>query len=731
MGMKVVVYGIQTEKGWTPYWTVDWSIDRRYWLDGGFREGVGEAIGPRGIPRPSEAAPRLVKLMEPLPLGWAEAVCDRLKAEWSGRSRELALEAIRTGMGQALRAVVGEGERGSLLSTMTEIVTAGEAEASDENKAGRVAAGGGSIDANSRAARSQAEGRALAERLPRLAQLLAGRSLLREEAASMLAAPDAVALLRELQLAALLGAARLSAAIAPAAARGGLGLRCRRCGSAEARMRRTACASCRRSGCAVCEACLALGRSRECALLARGAEPGASVLRARRAGAPPADELCSRWGLSPAQRRASEAAVRFLRGEGEFAASTRAARAAGHGSRERRRTDSGPPYADLPSAAIAASSGERGWRSLVRAATARLLAGRRRDPMSLQDRSFLLWAVTGAGKTEMIFPLLEAVLSAGGRALVATPRRDVVLELAPRLAKAFPGYSRAVLYGGSEERWHQAALTLATTHQLLRFQEAFDLVLVDELDAFPYHNDPMLHYAAAVARKPDGATVLLSATPPAPLRRAASRGRLPHAKVPVRYHRHPLPVPRALRMPPLHRLAASGRPGLKSGAKLPNRLLQALGASIARGAQAFVFVPYIRQIDGLVAYLRRSASAWGISPDAIDGTSSKDEGRREKVVAFRDRQLRLLVTTTILERGVTVPRSDVFIFDAHQTLFDEAALVQMAGRAGRSADDPAGRVYFCSAYHTLAQRGAIGQIRMMNRLARRGRYLLGSEEGEG
>jgi late competence protein required for DNA uptake (superfamily II DNA/RNA helicase) len=94
--------------------------------------------------------------------------------------------------------------------------------------------------------------------------------------------------------------------------------------------------------------------------------------------------------------------------------------------------------------------------------------------------------VTGAGKTEMMFPLLEEVLSRGGRALVATPRRDVVLELAPRLAKAFPGTKLAVLYGGSEDRWSNAPLTLATTHQLLRFQEAFDLVLIDELDAFPY-----------------------------------------------------------------------------------------------------------------------------------------------------------------------------------------------------------------------------------------------------
>lgn len=107
-------------------------------------------------------------------------------------------------------------------------------------------------------------------------------------------------------------------------------------------------------------------------------------------------------------------------------------------------------------------------------------------------------------KTEMIFPLLQHTLDHGGRALVATPRRDVVLELAPRLAKAFPDTSLATLYGGSDERWKDAQLTLATTHQLMRFYQGFDLVIIDELDAFPYHNDPMLAHAASSSCKPGG-----------------------------------------------------------------------------------------------------------------------------------------------------------------------------------------------------------------------------------
>jgi len=331
------------------------------------------------------------------------------------------------------------------------------------------------------------------------------------------------------------------------------------------------------------------------------------------------------------------------------------------------------------------------------------------------DNAFLLWAVTGAGKTEMIFPLLDHVLARNGRALVATPRRDVVLELAPRLAKAFPNRPMAVLYGGSADRWENAPLTLATTHQLLRFQEAFDLVLVDELDAFPFHNDPMLHFAADKCRKPRGKTVYLSATPPAAMQRQVARRRLRHAKVPVRYHRHPLPVPRRLAVP-------SVRESLRKGS-VPAQLFPPLSRSLARGAQVFLFVPYVKQVEPVVRLLREQARRLGVPADSISGTSSKDAERGERVVNFRERSIRLLVTTTILERGVTIPKSDVYIWDADNPLFDSASLVQMAGRAGRSGDDPFGTVYYGAPAWTSAQRNSIKQIRSMNAAARRKGYL--------
>ncbi|WP_223065967.1 helicase-related protein [Paenibacillus caui] len=517
---------------------------------------------------------------------------------------------------------------------------------------------------------SNKEGMAALRKLPmpdeveQLSVALAGRSLLLPELRQLL--DDALPLLAgswrtAVQLAHLSGSLQLLSGVAPPAGRrkGLAGLlrgpaspRCRRCGSAV--VRTAPCASCGESGCAYCEACLALGRSRACALLLRGSAGGraAANARAARPGPPTGHEL-DRWGLSPAQREAAAAALRFL---AEPNKGTRPAR-------------------------------------------------------------FLLWAVTGAGKTEMIFPLLAHVLEAGGRALVATPRRDVVLELAPRIAKAFPAEKVNVLYGGSSDRWQSAPLVLATTHQLLRFHKAFDLVIIDELDAFPYHNDPMLAFAAEACCRDDGHFIFLSATPPRYLQREAAAGKCMAAKVPARFHGHPLPVPRRIQSPGCMELARRRRLGGALRSELKN--------SINRGAQIFMFVSRIKHILPLVSLLRTSF------PDlVIEGTSSQDGERASKVLAFRSCQIRILVTTTILERGVTVPRSDVFILDADSGLFDEASLVQMAGRAGRSKDDPAGKVLFFSPQSTLSQRWAIRQIQHMNRIAKARGYISSEKAGK-
>ena len=99
-------------------------------------------------------------------------------------------------------------------------------------------------------------------------------------------------------------------------------------------------------------------------------------------------------------------------------------------------------------------------------------------------REVLVWAVCGAGKTEVSFSAIHSALASGRRVLFAAPRRDVVAELEPRVRAAFPGVTCSTFCGGSRgQRDYDARVILATTHQAMRFYRRFDLVILDEADA--------------------------------------------------------------------------------------------------------------------------------------------------------------------------------------------------------------------------------------------------------
>ncbi|MBB5173767.1 DEAD/DEAH box helicase [Texcoconibacillus texcoconensis] len=293
---------------------------------------------------------------------------------------------------------------------------------------------------------------------------------------------------------------------------------------------------------------------------------------------------------------------------------------------------------------------------------------------------FLLWAVCGAGKTEMLFPAIERALALGKRVLIATPRTDVVLELAPRLNEAFPEAEVIALYGGSEDRFKQGQLVVSTTHQLLRYKDAFSFVIIDEVDAFPYSADAMLHFAVQEARTPDAETVYLTATPSPDMKTRARTGRLPYVTVPRRYHGFDLPVPS-------FRWCGNWRTSLQR-AQIPTTVSTWLRPYVDQDVPVFLFLPSIVLLEQILPTFQQQYPS-------VDGVHAEDAERKEKVQAFRDGTTKVLLTTTILERGVTVPGSQVAVVGADAPVFTEAALVQIAGRAGRKASDPnADVIYF-------------------------------------
>ncbi|MCG3085236.1 DEAD/DEAH box helicase [Anoxybacillus sp. LAT_35] len=321
-----------------------------------------------------------------------------------------------------------------------------------------------------------------------------------------------------------------------------------------------------------------------------------------------------------------------------------------------------------------------------------------------RNDSLLVWAVCGAGKTEVLFAGINMALSHGKRVCIAAPRTDVVLELAPRLASVFPSVDMAALYGGSQDRGKLASLTVTTTHQLLRYYHAFDVMIVDEVDAFPYSVDAMLSYAVERARKPTSALIYLTATPSEQWQREVKSGKRKAVTIPARYHRRPLPVP-------TFEWCGNWQKKWRNQ-RLPSCVVQWVNEHLERNKQAFLFVPHIDLLQQVVPYFQQ------FHPH-IEGVHAEDPKRKDKVLAFRRGQIPLLVTTTILERGVTVPNIDVAVLGAEQPIFTESALVQIAGRVGRSAQYPTGDVRFFHFGKTKAMIAAKRHIARMNDEARK------------
>lgn len=263
-------------------------------------------------------------------------------------------------------------------------------------------------------------------------------------------------------------------------------------------------------------------------------------------------------------------------------------------------------------------------------------------------------------------------------------------------------YTRAVMYADAPEPYQRAPLTLTTLHQLRRFEQAFDLIIIDEVDAFPFQGNQALEIVMNRALKRHAPKVFVTATPTRKVKQQYLSGRLSGIHIPIRFHRGALPVPS-------FQWATNWRRGLQNK-RLPTSLLKWTRKSLDNHRSVFLFVPEIRQVDPLVQLLTEA----GLS---AEGSHSKDPRRREKVLAFREGQFDIMVCTTILERGVTIPSADVAVLGSDTKLFDERALVQMAGRAGRSKEDPHGEVVFFHNGKTEEMRRAKKHIQFMNREA--------------
>lgn len=295
--------------------------------------------------------------------------------------------------------------------------------------------------------------------------------------------------------------------------------------------------------------------------------------------------------------------------------------------------------------------------------------------MQLQQQSeVVLYAACGAGKTEMVLDVIQRALVNHQRVGFAVARRQVVLELGKRFRHIFKNLKVTTVCQGYTTDT-EGDLIVCTTHQLYRYPQTFHLLILDEPDAYPFKGNALLQ---AIARYSCvGKTIYLTATPDKQLRQ------LPQVTLFKRPHGYPIPVPQCCVVP-----------------KWFDWIL--LIQFIKKHRKCLIFVPTIQ----LAKYL----SFILCKPCLHSQTSNKEMIIKQ----FEEDEIRCLICTTILERGVTFKGIDVCVFQAHHRVFDLASLIQISGRVGRHPQYPTGTVFFLANQRKETLEQCIQTIQMMN-----------------
>ena len=302
----------------------------------------------------------------------------------------------------------------------------------------------------------------------------------------------------------------------------------------------------------------------------------------------------------------------------------------------------------------------------------------------------LVYAVCGSGKTEISYGVLAYAVSHGLRAGFALPRRDVVIELYWRMMKAFPNNKIVAVYGDHHRRL-EGDIVILTTHQLYRYPDYFDLLVMDEIDAFPFKGNDVL--IALYKKSLHGHCVLMSATPSKAILKEFHKKDHEVLELMTRFHKKPIPVPKVSLSIPLFQTL---------------KIIKKLREYKKEGKPCFVFAPTIVLCESL--YEKVSLAVKNGSY-----VHSERPGKENVIDDFKKGKLDFLITTSVLERGVTIKNLQVLVFHAdNRSIYDSSTLIQISGRVGRKMDSPNGEVVFFAQKQTEEMSDAIRKIEHYN-----------------
>jgi primosomal protein N' (replication factor Y) len=214
-------------------------------------------------------------------------------------------------------------------------------------------------------------------------------------------------------------------------------------------------------------------------------------------------------------------------------------------------------------------------------------------------RPFLLYGVTGSGKTEVYLRAMERARAAGKRSLILVPEISLTPQLLDRLQARFPG-KVAVLHSAltAGERWEEwwriirgeVDVVVGARSAIFAPVPALGLIVVDEEHDSSYKQEDGLRYNArdvAVVRAKllDCPVVLGSATPAIESYENSRAGRYTLLELKRRVERRSLPAVETVDLREVWSASNSDKPRL-----LSPLLTQALRDNLARQRQSLIFL---------------------------------------------------------------------------------------------------------------------------------------------
>lgn len=308
-----------------------------------------------------------------------------------------------------------------------------------------------------------------------------------------------------------------------------------------------------------------------------------------------------------------------------------------------------------------------------------------------KGKNVFVYAATGAGKTEMCYASICEYLRQGKKVGFAISRRQVVLEIAQRLREVFPDLKIVEVCQGHTSDL-DGEIIVCTIHQLYRYPKAFDLLILDEVDAFPYAGNTLLKQFVEEACC--GQQLCLSATIDPMLQKEIDDHKYEVVSLFQRPHKKPLIVPKVYVLPLLLQYFM---------------IYQLCKKFSIQTKQTIVFVP--RKKDTLLFkfFLRRFGA---------QAIHSMIENKDELMERFRQNQYPVLISTTLLERGITIPGVQVIVFRADHPVFSNASLIQIFGRVGRKFSEPYGEGVCLCQRKTKEIKTCVRTIEWMNQHAK-------------